>query len=257
MISSVPLAWTLTVLFTATGLYALLRWAAAVAERRSAAHRTAELAHLLMSAAMVVMTWTWYGEAGLRTQIVLFTVLGVFFVVTAARGVACGPSGRAAGAAHALMAAAMVWMLAAMPLIMATPAVAAGGGAHDHHGGGDMAGMDGTGGGSGPAGWAVAVTVGLCVVLLAAAGFWGARALSHDRDAGDPLTPDDAPSGASPRPGTVPEDAGTTGSTGRTAVAERTRAPSATRLGARSDAACHAAMSVGMVVMLAAMVAGW
>lgn len=274
MISSLPLAWALTAVFAATGFYALARWAAAVSERRSAAHRTAELAHLLMSAAMVVMTWTWYGSAGLWTQIVLFGVLCVFFLVTASRGVPCGPSGRVAGAAHALMAAAMVWMLAAMPLIMASPVAAAGGGgAHAHHGG-DTMDMSGTAHAAGPAGWAVAVTVALCAVLLAAAGYWGARALSHDRDAGDPLTPDDASTAAEATDGAAcdcadptaapqaaqsapAEAAGAAGAT--TALAERVGAPArpAGRLGARSDAACHAAMSVGMVVMLAAMVAGW
>jgi hypothetical protein len=280
VISSLPLAWALTAVFAATGFYALTRWATAVSERRSAAHRTAELAHLLMSAAMVVMTWTWYGSAGLWTQIVLFSVLGVFFLVTASRGVLCGPSGRVAGAAHALMAAAMVWMLAAMPLIMASPAEAAGGGgAHAHHGGGAAMDMSGTARAAGPAGWAIAVTVTLCAVLLAAAGYWGARALSHDRDAGDPLTPDDASTAgaatdpaacdcadpaaapqarsAQPAPAGTATTAGTAGAA--TALAERAGAPARTagRLGARSDAACHAAMSVGMVVMLAAMVAGW
>ncbi len=271
MISSLPLAWALTAVFAATGFYALARWATAVSERRSAAHRTAELAHLLMSAAMVVMTWTWYGSAGLWTQIVLFSVLGVFFLVTASRGVPCGPSGRVAGAAHALMAAAMVWMLAAMPLIMASPAEAAGGGgAHAHHGG-DTMDMSGAAHAAGPAGWAVAVTVALCAVLRAAAGYWGARALSHDRDAGDPLTPDDASTAAEATDGAAcdctdptaapqaaqPAPAEAAGAT--TALAERVGAPArpAGRLGARSDAACHAAMSVGMVVMLAAMVAGW
>ncbi|WP_224391439.1 DUF5134 domain-containing protein [Pseudonocardia sp. ICBG1293] len=271
MISSLPLAWALTAVFAATGFYALARWAAAVSERRSAAHRTAELAHLLMSAAMVVMTWTWYGSAGLWTQIVLFGVLGVFFVLTAARGVPCGTSGRVAGAAHALMAAAMVWMLAAMPLIMASPVAAAGGGgAHAHHGGA-MTDMSGAGHAAAPVGWAVAVTVALCAVLLAAAGYWGARALSHDRDAGDPLTPDDVlPAGggaADPAdcdcadPAAPQERPTATAATtdGATALAERVGAPvrPVSRLGARSDAACHAAMSVGMVVMLAAMVAGW
>lgn len=277
MISSSPLAWALTAVFTATGFYALARWAAAVSERRSAAHRTAELAHLLMSAAMVVMTWTWYGSAGLWTQIVLFSVLGVFFVVTAARGVPCGTTGRLAGAAHALMAAAMVWMLAAMPLIMVSPAAAGGGGAHAQHGGGAGMDMSGMAPSAGPAGWAVAVTVALCAVLLAAAGYWGARALSRDRDAGDPLTPDDAsatggatdpaacdcadptaaPQTAQPATAAPSGSAETTGAA--TALAERAGASArpAGRLGARSDAACHAAMSVGMVVMLAAMVAGW
>ncbi|GAA4976925.1 DUF5134 domain-containing protein [Pseudonocardia tropica] len=276
MISSLPLAWALTAVFAATAFYALTRWAAAVSERSSAAHRTAELAHLLMSAAMVVMIWTWSGSAGLWTQIVLFGVLGVFFLVTASRGVPCGTSGRVAGAAHALMAAAMVWMLAAMPLIMASPVEAAGGGGvHAHHGG-DTMDMSGTAHAAGPAGWAVAVTVALCAVLLAAAGYWGARALSHDRDAGDPLTPDDARAAgaaidpaacdcadpaAAPQAGSAqaPQAAPAQTAATATALAERVGTPArpAGRLGARSDAACHAAMSVGMVVMLAAMVAGW
>nr|WP_062400820.1 DUF5134 domain-containing protein [Pseudonocardia sp. AL041005-10] len=169
------------------------------------------------------------------------------------------------------MAAAMVWMLAAMPLIMASPAEAAGGGgAHAHHGG-DTMDMSGAAHAAGPAGWAVAVTVALCAVLLAAAGYWGARALRHDRDAGDPLTPDDASTAAEATDGAAcdcadptaapqaaqPAPAEAAGAT--TALAERVGTPArpAGRLGARSDAACHAAMSVGMVVMLAAMVAGW
>ncbi len=60
--------------------------------------------------------------------------------------------------------------------------------------------------------------------------------------------------------GGTAEATGTAGTGGTTtAVAERVEAPTAParRLGARSDAACHAAMSLGMVVMLAAMVAGW
>ena len=299
MISSAPLAWTLTALFTLTGCYALIRWSTAVSAGRPAAHRTAELAHLVMSVAMVVMTWTWSGTTGLTVQIALFTVFGGFFVVTAVRGIHCGYPGRLAGAAHALMAAAMVWMLAAMPLIMPM-AVSASEGGHGAHGGHE--GHGGSGGAdhamhAGQAGWAVAVTVVLCGALLVAAGFWAVRAVSGGGRAGDPFTPDDpgpgaaATSGSGGRaPGThdaagVPTPADRSGAArtcgaaatalaeepapaegrgtparGRAdpaASADRPVAPAAPRLGAREDAGCHAIMSLGMVLMLAAMVAGW
>lgn len=316
MISSAPLAWTLTALFTLTGCYALIRWSTAVSAGRPAAHRTAELAHLVMSVAMVVMTWTWFGTTGLTVQIALFAVFGGFFVVTAVRGIHCGYPGRLAGAAHALMAAAMVWMLAAMPLIMPV-AVSASDGGHGAHGGHE--GHGGSGGAdhamhAGQAGWAVAVTVVLCGVLLVAAGFWAVRAVSGGGRAGDPFAPDDPGTGAAAAtgsgepsgsgglaPGTQDaDDASTriahTGAArasgaaatalaeepvpaegraapagpahGRTdpaadpagapvAPADRPVAPAAPRLGAREDAGCHAIMSLGMVLMLAAMVAGW
>lgn len=309
MISSVPIAVTLTVLFTLTGAYALTRWSAAVSARTPAAHRTAELAHVVMSAAMVVMTWTWYGSTGLWVQIALFTVFGAFFAVTAVRGIHCGRPGRVAGAVHGLMAAAMVWMLAAMPVIMPTAVAASGGGGHEGHGGSHGAhGASGTDHTmhAGQAGWAVAVTVGLCVALLVAAGFWAARAVGRGARAGDPWTPDDpdagpvtAPSAGAAMPGSaaVPasaapsESAALSESTAMSGSAERgvagrpgvltgarptagadtitagaprpgalqsgARRPGAPRLGAREDAACHAVMSVGMVLMLAAMVAGW
>ena len=276
MISSVPIAVTLTVLFTLTGAYALARWSAAVSARAPAAHRTAELAHVVMSAAMVVMTWTWYGSTGLWVQIALFTVFGAFFAVTTVRGIHCGRPGRVAGAAHGLMAGAMVWMLAAMPVIMPTAVSASGGGGHEGHGGSH--GAHGASGAdhtmhAGQAGWAVAVTVVLCVALLVAAGFWAARSVSGSPRAGDPWTPDDpgaVPVAAPSAGAAVSEGTGTAGSVehgdaGRPGVLTGVRptagvdtiAASAPRLGAREDAACHAVMSLGMVLMLAAMVAGW
>lgn len=247
MISSVPLAWVLTALFTATGGYALARWSEAVSARRPAAHRTAELAHVVMSAAMVLMAWTWPGTAGLWVQLLLFGVFGAFFVGIAARGIPCGPAGPSAGAAHALMAAAMVWMLAAMPVIMPMAVVPSGAtGGHAGHAGHGATPGAGHAMHGGQAGWAVAVTVVLGAAVLAVSGYWAARALGRGRRPGDPLTPDDG----------APVTA--TGAATGTAVATRADATAPpSRLGARSDAACHAAMGAGMVVMLAAMVAGW
>lgn len=284
MISSVPLAWTLTTLFVLTGCYALTRWSTAVSARWPAARRTAELAHVVMSAAMVVMTWTWYGSTGLWVQVALFTVFGAFFGVAAVRGIHCGSPGRVAGAAHALMAVAMVWMLAAMPVIMPLAVPASGGGGHGRHaghGGAHSASGAGDAMHAGQAAWAVAVTVALCVALLVAAGFWAVRSVGGgaagggsaaggdntlgggtDRDGG--TTGSDRPAagtglGGAPGGGTA---VGTAVGTATAVADEPAPAPAAprprsARLGARQDAVCHAAMSLGMVLMLAAMVTGW
>ncbi|MFP5070150.1 DUF5134 domain-containing protein [Pseudonocardia nantongensis] len=253
MISSLPLALGLTALFAVTGGYALLRWSSAVAAALSPGRRLAELAHLLMSAAMLVMTWIWYGSAGLWVQIVLFGGFAVWFAADAVRRHHRRVHGCAGGSAHALMAAAMVWMLAAMPLIMAAPVTASGGGGHEGHGGHSGGAGAASTAHAGPAGWAVTVTVLLCVVLLVTAGFWAARALAsgtrgHEFDEDVPGVPlrgrgDDDPTGAA--------------AAATTAVAERAAVGPVGRLGARTDAGCHALMSIGMVVMLAAMVAGW
>ncbi|ANY07975.1 DUF5134 domain-containing protein [Pseudonocardia sp. HH130630-07] len=305
MISSVPLAWALTALFALTGGYALRRWSEVVSAQGEAVRRTAELAHVVMSVAMVVMTWSWAGTAGVAVQIALFGVFTVFFAVTAARGVRCGAAGPATGVAHALMAAAMVWMLAAMPVIMPMAvAPSGGGGGHAGHGGGSGAEHAEHAAHGGQAGWAVAATVVIGLALLVVAGFWVARAVRRDavpgssgtgdgsgapdpggapaarvltgaRPGGDPTgdtlragAPAPAATGTlDPGPaagaGPVPGDPGTgdtagpggaAGPGGDTAAGDRT-APGP--FGPRSDALCHATMSLGMVVMLAAMVVGW
>ena len=231
MIASLPLAIALSAVYILTGAYALVRWSATMTGPLPAARRTAELAHLLMCVAMLVMTWSWAGTAGVIAQIVLFSVFTGYFALEVVRGYRTGTHGCAGGSAHALMAAAMVWMLAAMPLIMPMPAVASAGGhgAHGGHGGGD-AGMD-MGAPSEPAGWAVVVTLVVCAALLAGSAFWAARALRGRTVLH--LAP-----AVAEAPAVVP--------------------PSVHRmLGARTDACCHALMGLGMVAMLAAMVAGW
>ncbi|MEQ3554148.1 DUF5134 domain-containing protein [Pseudonocardia nematodicida] len=287
MISSLPLAIALTALFAATGVYALLRWSEAVAAAHPPLRRTSELAHLLMSAAMVVMTWTWFGTTAEWVQILLFGGFAVWFAVIAVQRRRRPATGCPGAPAHALMAAAMAWMVAAMPLIMPMPMEAsASAGGHSGHAG-HGAGHEGMTHAAGQAGWAVAVTVLLCVALLGAAGFWAARALASGARTGDDATAavpaarsalDDTgetPSaGAGDTPaacaGAGPDSAsGAAGAerasagTGAVAVAERDRSATGTAavapsgFGPRTDAGCHALMSAGMVLMLVAMVAGW
>lgn len=247
MIASLPLAIALSAVYILTGAYALVRWSATVTGPLPAARRTAELAHLLMCVAMLVMTWSWAGTTGVLAQIVLFSVFTGYFLFQVVRGYRTGVHGCVGGSAHALMSAAMVWMLAAMPLIMPMPAVSSSSGGHAGHAGhgGGGATMD-MGSSAGPAGWAVVVTIVLCAALLGGSAFWVVRALRGASPA------DPAPDGCGcdeqqPAPGAVLAPA-------PPAVA----APRAQRmLGARTDACCHALMGLGMVAMLAAMVAGW
>lgn len=276
MIASLPLALALSAVFVLTGAYALVRWSAAMTGPLPPGRRMAELAHLLMSVAMLVMTWTWAGTAGVTAQIVLFTVFAGYFLVDAVHRYRTGSHGCAGGSAHALTAAAMVWMLAAMPLIMPVPVSgsASGHGAHSGHAGGVGAGME-TAVPTGPAGWAVVLTIGASAALLATSAFWAARALrGRTVVAGAPLaagasteaTPD--PDGAAGA-GTADSGTGTEPGAGAVlapaAVATTAPVPAAAvsvpaphrLLGPRSDSCCHALMGLAMIAMLLAMVAGW
>lgn len=242
MIASPPLAWMLTAAFVLTGGYALLRCSATVAGPLPPERRTAELAHLVMSVSMVVMIWTWFSTTGLVLQVVLFTLFAAYFATRAVRGWRGAAHACAGGTAHALMTAAMVWMLVAMPLIMPMPVAAADGeGGHAGHAGhgGAPAGDAMTAGGQ--AGWAVTVTLAVSVALLVACGYWTLRALRRE-----PV--------AAPEPVRTPALVG--GGDAAPAPAPSAR-PVPAGFGDRSDAACHAVMSLGMVVMLVGMVAGW
>ena len=254
MIASLPLALVLSAVYVLTGAYALVRWSAAMTGPLPPSRRMAELAHLLMSVAMLVMTWTWAGTTGVTAQIVLFTVFAGYFAVDAAYRHRTGSHGCAGGSAHALMAAAMVWMLAAMPLIMPVPVTAGvrGHGAHGSHAGhaGHGAATAATAH-TGPAAWAVVLTIGACVALLATTTFWSTRALRGPAVAGDaPLATGPVPPGA-----TVTAHGG--GAALATAPAA-TAAPAPPPLrGQGADAGCHAHTGLGMIAMLRAMVAGW
>ncbi|HTF49646.1 MAG TPA: DUF5134 domain-containing protein [Pseudonocardia sp.] len=253
MISSVPLSVLLTVIFAATGGYSLLRWAslrAGVAGHHG--DRVAELSHLVMSVAMIAMVWAYGGPAGNVAQIVLFTVLAGYFLArlpVGRRGARLG--GCPAPGFHLLMCASMVWMVAAMPLLMGgMPTGSAGGHMHGMPmGGADSAGQDGQPPAPTPA-WAVVVTVAVSVALLAAAGYWLRRAVRTPARPEVPVGAEvqvdaEVPAligGGEVRPAEPPA---------RSARRAPSRVPAA--LTPRRDAVCHLAMSVGMAAMCLAM----
>lgn len=226
MISSVPLSALLTVLYAATGGYALLRWAAL---RAGLAHahgvygdQVAELSHLVMSLAMLAMVWAYGGPAAEVTQIVAFTVFAGYFLsrlVTRRAGV---PARHACPAAefHLLMSVTMIWMVAGMPVLMGGGSGGSGGGGHAGHAGHGGQAEAAIGAPAAPVPvpwWAVALTVACIGALLVAAAFWAVRAVRH-------------------RPVAAP--------------ARRMLAA----LTPRSEAVCHLAMSLGMAAMFVTMI---
>ena len=252
MLSSVALSVLLTVLFLATGAYSLLRWASL--RTGVAAHAgdpVAELSHLVMSLAMIGMVWGYGGSTSDLVQIVLFGLLSGYFavrLVTARRH--RGGAGCPTPAYHLLMCAAMVWMVAAMPLLM--------GMAPSDDAGMQMDGMTMSAGSAAaaPAGptpqWAIVVTVLTAIALVAAAGHWLRRIARSV-----PAATIGAEANGS-RPGSEPVAADTalvrSGSiTTRTLPGP---APSTTAnrllglLTPRADSLCHLSMSVSMAAML-------
>ncbi|MFV0434255.1 MAG: DUF5134 domain-containing protein [Leucobacter sp.] len=130
----------LTVVFAFTGVYCLVRLIAhrppAGAPRGPVLESLAiHLMHLVMSAGMIAMCWFMMIPAALNwAQIVVFTVLALALLP----GLWKAPllARRVDLAGHIWLAAAMVWMIAAMPLLMADM----GGG---EHGGGHGEAADG------------------------------------------------------------------------------------------------------------------
>ena len=241
MISSLPLSVLLTVLYAATGGYSLLRWAS-LGAGISGHHgdRVAELSHLVMSVAMIAMAWAYGGPAGNAAQIVLFTVLAGYFLTR----LPVGRSGARLGGCpapgfHLLMCLSMVWMVAAMPLLMGgMPAGSAGGHMHDMPmGGADSAGQDGQPPAPTPS-WAVVVTVAMSVALLAAAAYWLRRAVRTPARPEVPALIGGGEAGGEARPAEPPA---------RSPRRAPGRVPAA--LTPRRDAVCHLAMSVGMAAM--------
>jgi hypothetical protein len=150
------------------------------------------------------------------------------------------------------MAAALVWMLVAMPLVMPTPVSAPG---HARYGSG--AAMD-MGTPTGAAGWATVVTVGVCAAMLATSVFWASRAVRGPTVlAGAALVePAEVRRAGPERNGTRPAIA-PAAAPAPTAFASAEPASAVhPLLGPRADAGCHALTGLGMVAMLLAMVAG-
>jgi Domain of unknown function (DUF5134) len=221
VISSVPLSVALTVLFALSGGYSLLRWASLRAG--VAGHHgdpVAELSHLLMSLGMIAMVWAYGGSTGNAVQLVAYLALSGYFLTRLRRGGVAGHPGCPAPGFHLLMSGSMVWMVAAMPLLMAGMTMGSGGGMQ----------MDGMtmGGDTGPAtpsvtttpGWAVALTWVFIAGLVAGAGFWLRRVLPARPAASTGVstgmsttgTPTGPSAGAAPATSAIPTTTATTGS---------------------------------------------
>lgn len=180
---SFPVNVALTAAFGATGLYCLFHLLST--RRRDAASgsqpltdaQVVDVNHVIMSAAMTVMTWVMIGDVLLWAQVVLFVVLAVSLLLNWQR--ATRAVDRVDVAGHVLMDAAMIWMLAAMPLLMA-------GMDHAHetgHGSGHGSGHSDHGSHAGHGGhametstatpaWADVVNVGFVVVCGVATMWW-------------------------------------------------------------------------------------
>jgi Domain of unknown function (DUF5134) len=112
--SSLTVSVLLTAMFVATGGWALYRLAVRVSGRGSDVDLATELAHLLMSLAMLAMVWEWSGGPGSASgifQLVLFGGCSLWFFTETLLGSL--PSGL-----HMVSTTAMVWMVVAMPQLM-------------------------------------------------------------------------------------------------------------------------------------------
>lgn len=253
-------AVSFTVVFAATGLYALVRYVA-ISSRPGSSPTTAgparavELLHLLMSVAMIAMAWGWSGGPESGSGVVQLAVFGTFtlvFATLAAR--ARGFLGVVGPAAHSLMATAMVWMVAAMPVIMGHGATSDAGG--DGHGGHAGHGAATTEVSSTPLVaeptpiWATVLNGVIAALLLAAGLFWALRAVRAVRgDHAEAATGPTGPTGAAHLGGAAADPGGVATLAPETPA---TSAPPRERLGALA-ATCHTLMSLGMAAMLLAM----
>jgi hypothetical protein len=259
----------LTVLFALSGGYSLLRWAslrAGVAGHHG--DQVAELSHVLMSLGMIAMVWAYGGGTGDAVQLIAYLALSGYFLTRLVRGRATGHPGCPAPGFHLLMSGSMVWMVAAMPLLMAGSVAGPSGGMQMD--GMTMGGAD-TGLDARPVtatpGWAIALTWVFIAGLVLGAGFWLRRALPAP--SGTPAAATSATATAAPTSAATSTAAPTVAATS-TAVASTTvtsttvtsttvashTAPANPLLAAltpRADAVCHLAMSLGMAAMFLAM----
>ncbi|APU16045.1 DUF5134 domain-containing protein [Actinoalloteichus fjordicus] len=129
MVDGPLLRWLFTIGFAVALLGFLRQLVGRPADGPSLPARISALAHVLMCAAMVAMTWPWGMSIPLTPQLVVFSLATAWFLaltvgrLRAGREQAAGPS---AHVHHTLMAAAMVWMLAIMPAAMTAPSSSGG-----------------------------------------------------------------------------------------------------------------------------------
>lgn len=91
-----------------------------------------DINHLVMSAAMILIVWVVVGDAVTWAQVALFAVLAASLLPALVKARSVGDRVDVIG--HIVLDAAMIWMLLAMPLLMAGPSSESGGGGQ-HHGG--------------------------------------------------------------------------------------------------------------------------
>jgi hypothetical protein len=172
------LAVVFTVLFGVTAVYFLLRCTALWSGHVPGQDRAVDLAHLLMSLAMIAMAWAWGGPVTRWLLVAVFGLLAAVFVTRAmARDRAAVPVDRTTRTVfgyHALAMAAMTWMVAVMPLLGRDHFTGAGGSGHEHGGSGNAQ-VAHTPIGT-PQLWAVIVVVVLAVALAACAVAWAVAA---------------------------------------------------------------------------------
>lgn len=127
--------WAFTVVFVVLGVVSLL-WLAG--DRRRPLAAVGDLLHLAMAAAMVWMVWEAPRRGAVAMQLAVFAAGTIWFCVLAwlratgrVRRRAVGDHGPWQLAGHAVMMAAMVWMLVAMGTAQDTET--AGTGHADHH----------------------------------------------------------------------------------------------------------------------------
>ena len=172
-----PWDWVLTVLFAATGVWCAFDLVRTRSRSRRAdgaltTHAIVDVNHFVMSVAMILMIWVPMIDAATWAQVIIFAL----FLVALLPGLFTSPSRteKVSLAGHVALNAAMVWMLLAMPLLMAGMHDAGGGHEGHHHGGGNEAMIMST-----PP-WADVVNV-LFIALSAAAAAWWIVVLLRSR----------------------------------------------------------------------------
>lgn len=123
--------WSFTGVFGLLSLFAAWR---AVVDRRRVLPLVGHVLHLVMAVAMVAMAWPWGSAMPVAPQVVVFGAAVVWFTGVGVAQVAGRLPRRMVGGhapwhqfAHAVMMAAMVWMLVVMA---AVPSAADGGHGH-------------------------------------------------------------------------------------------------------------------------------
>lgn len=111
------LPWVFTALFSALAIFSLLR---VVTDFSRPLLAVGHVFHVAMSADMVAMSWPWWEAVPWRAELIVFVAATGWYVLLTALAAArtridLGPHPWWHQLMHAVMMAAMVWMVAAMP----------------------------------------------------------------------------------------------------------------------------------------------